>query len=167
MSALRIRWPKYWSFSFSISPSNEYSGLIPFRVDWFDPLERVSKGLSSLLQCHSLKTSVLWYSAFFMVEFSHPYLTTGKTMALTIQTSVGKVMFLQVRNPVWCNWILFSACGLTRLKSRYQLGLQFSPGAQGPLPNSLVVGQTHFLLMLSTWTLHLQASNGSWVILML
>ena len=113
--ALCIRWPKFWSFSFSISPSNEYSGLIPFRVDWFDLLESLQGTLKSLLQGHSSKTSVLLYSAFFMVELSHLYLTTGKTVALTIQTSIDKVMFLQVRNPVWCNWILFSACSLFSL----------------------------------------------------
>ena len=90
-SALRIRWPKYWSFSCSISPSNEYSGLISFRIDWFDLLA-VQGTLKSLLQHHSLKTSILWCSAFFMVQLSHPYITTGKTIALTIRTFVGKVM---------------------------------------------------------------------------
>ena len=90
-SALHIRWPKYWSFSFSISPSNEYSGLIPFRMDWFDLL--ASQGtLKSLLQHHSSKASILRCSASFMVQLSHPYMTTGKTIALTIWTSVGKVM---------------------------------------------------------------------------
>ena len=93
-SVLHIRRPKYWSFSFSISPSNEYSGLIPFRVDWFDLLESLQGTLKSLLQGHSSKTSVLLYSAFFMVELSHLYLTTGKTVALTIQTFVGRVMSL-------------------------------------------------------------------------
>ena len=81
-SAFRIRWPKYWSFSFSISPSNEYSGLISFRMDWLDLLA-VQGTLKSLLQHHSSKPSVLWHSAFFMVQFSHPYMTTGKTTALT------------------------------------------------------------------------------------
>ena len=76
-SVLHIRWPKYWSFNFSISPSNEYSGLISFRIDWFDLLA-VQGNLKSLLQCHNLKASVLWSSPFFMVEFSHPYMTTGK-----------------------------------------------------------------------------------------
>ena len=76
-SVLRIRWPKYWSFSFSISPSNEYSGLISFRIDWFDLLT-VQGTLKSLLQHHSLKVSILWRSAFFMVQHSHPYMTTGK-----------------------------------------------------------------------------------------
>ena len=83
--ALRIRWPKYWSFS--ISPSNEYSWLISFRIDWFDLLA-VQGTLKSLLQHHNLKASILWCSAFFMVQLSHPYMTTGKTIALTIQTFV-------------------------------------------------------------------------------
>ena len=92
-SALRIRWPKYWSFSFRISPSNEYSGLISFRIDWFDLLA-VQGTLESLLQHHSLKASILRRSAFFMVQLSHPYMTTGKTIALTRWTFVGKVMSL-------------------------------------------------------------------------
>ena len=92
-SVLRIRWPKYWSFSFSISPSNEYSGLISFRMDWFDLLE-VQGTLKSLLQHHSSKASILWCSAFLMVHLSHPYMTTGKTIALTRQTFFGKIMSL-------------------------------------------------------------------------
>ena len=80
-SALHIRWPKYWSFSSSISPSNEYSGLISFRINWFDLLA-VQGTLKSLLQHHSSKASILWHSAFFMVQLSHPYMTTGKTIAL-------------------------------------------------------------------------------------
>ena len=91
--ALRIRWPKYWSFSFSISPSNEYSGLISFRTDWFGFLA-VQCPLKSLLQHHSSKASIFQRSAFFIVQFSHPYMTTGKTIALTRQTFVGKVMSL-------------------------------------------------------------------------
>ena len=87
------RWPKYWSFRFSISPSNEYSGLISFRIDWFDLLA-FQGTLKSLLQHHILKASVLQCSAFFMVQFSHPYITPGKTIALTIWTIVGKVMSL-------------------------------------------------------------------------
>ena len=86
-SVLQIRWPKYWSFSFSISPSNEYSGLISFRMDWLDLLA-VQRTLKSLLQHHSLKASTLDCSAFFVVHLSHPYMTTGKTIALTIQTFV-------------------------------------------------------------------------------
>ena len=92
-TALCIMWPKYWSFSFNISPPNEYSGLISFRIDWFDFLA-VQGTLKSLLQHHSLKASVLWHSTCFMVQLSHPYMTTGKTIALTIWTLVGKVMSL-------------------------------------------------------------------------
>ena len=92
-SALRIRWPKYWSFSFSISPYNEQSGLISFRMDWLDLLA-VQGTLKSLLQHHSLQISILWHSAFFIVQLSHPYMTTGKTIALTTQTFVGKIMSL-------------------------------------------------------------------------
>ena len=91
--ALRIRWPKYWSFNFSISPSNEYSGLISFRIDWLDLLA-VQETLKSLLQHHSSKASILLHSAFFIVQLSHPYMTTGKTIALTRWTFVGKVMSL-------------------------------------------------------------------------
>ena len=83
-SALRIRWPKYWSFSFSISLSNEYWGLVSFRINWFDLA--VHGTLKSLLQHHNLKASILWCSAFFMVQLSHPYMITRKTIALTIQT---------------------------------------------------------------------------------
>ena len=92
-SALCIRWPKYWSFSFSISPSNEHPGLISFRMDWLDLLA-VQGTLTSLLQHHSSKASILQLSAFFTVQLSHPYITTGKTIALTRQTFVGKVMSL-------------------------------------------------------------------------
>ena len=92
-SALHIRWPKYWSFSFSISPSNEYSGLISIRMDWLDPLA-VQGTLKSLLQYHSSKVSVLQCSAFFMIQLSHPYMTTGKTITLTRWNFVGKVMSL-------------------------------------------------------------------------
>ena len=92
-SALHIRWPKYWSFSFSISPSNEYSGLISFRMDRLDLLA-VQGTLKNLLQHHSSKASILWRSAFFIVQLSHPYMTTGKTIALTRRTFVGKVMSL-------------------------------------------------------------------------
>ena len=90
-SVLRIRWPKYWSFSFSISPSNEYSGLISFRMDWFGLLA-VQGTLKSLFQHHSSKASILWHSAFFMVQLSHPYMITGKTVALTRRPFVSKVM---------------------------------------------------------------------------
>ena len=99
-SALHIRWPKYWSFSFSISPSKEYSGLISFRMDWLDLLA-VQGTLKSLLQHHSSKAPILQCSAFFIVQLSHPYMTTGKTIALTRTTFVGKVMSL-----------LFNICSL-------------------------------------------------------
>ena len=92
-SALHIRWPKYWSFSFSISPTNEYSGLISFRMDWLD-LCTVQGTLKSLFQHHSSIASILWCSAFFIVQLSHPYMTIGKTIALTKRTFVGKVMSL-------------------------------------------------------------------------
>ena len=90
---VRIGWPKFWSFSFSISPSSEYSGLISLKIDWFDLLA-VQRTFRSLLQYYSLKASVLWCSAFFMVQLSQPYVTTGKTIGLTIQTSVGRIMSL-------------------------------------------------------------------------
>ena len=91
-SVLRIRWPKYWSFSFSISPSNEYSELINFRMDWLDLT--IQGTLKSLLQNHSWEASVIWHSAFFIVQLSHPYMTAGKTIALTRRTLVSKVMSL-------------------------------------------------------------------------
>ena len=92
-SVLCIRWPKYWNFSFSISPSNEYSGLISFRMDGLDLLA-VQRTLKNLLQHHSSKASILWCSAFFIVQLSHPYMTTGKSTALTRQAFVDKVMSL-------------------------------------------------------------------------
>ena len=92
-STLCMRWPKYWSFSFSIIPSKEHPGLISFRMDWLDLLI-VQGTLKSLLQQHSSKASILWHSAFFIVQLSHPYMTTGKTIALTRWTFVGKVMSL-------------------------------------------------------------------------
>ena len=92
-TVLCIKWPKYWSFSFNISTSIEYYGLISFRMDWLDLLA-VQGTLKSLLQHHSSKSSILWHSAFFTVQLSHPYMTTGKTMALTRRTFVGKVMCL-------------------------------------------------------------------------
>ena len=93
MSWLSIRWPKYWSFSFSIRPSNEYSGLISFRIDWFDLLA-LQGTLKSLLQHHNMKASVLWCSTFFMVQLSYPYMTTGKTIALARWIFVNKVVSL-------------------------------------------------------------------------
>ena len=99
-SALCIRWPKYWSFSFNISPSNEHPGLISFRMDWFDLLA-VQGALKSLLQHHSSKASILWCSAFFIVQLSHPYMTTRKTIALTRWTFVGKVMSMLFNMLSW------------------------------------------------------------------
>ena len=90
-SFLHIRWPKYWGFSFNICPSSEHPGLISFRMDWLDLLT-VQRTLKSLLQHHSSKASILWHSAFFIDQLSHPYMTTGKTIALTRRTFVGKVM---------------------------------------------------------------------------
>ena len=101
-SALPIRWPKYWSFSFNISPSNEHSGLISFRMDWLDLLS-VQGTLKSLLQHHSSKASILLCSAFFRVQLSHPYMTTGKNMALTRLTFVDKVMSL-LFNMLFLGW---------------------------------------------------------------
>ena len=92
-STLHMRWPKYWSFTFSISPSNEHPGLISFRMDWLELLA-VQGTLKSLLQHHTSKASILQCSAFFTVQLSHPYMTTGKTIALTIRTFVGKIMSL-------------------------------------------------------------------------
>ena len=111
-SVLCIRWPKYWSFSFSISPSNEYSGLISFRIDWLDLLA-VQGTPKSLLQPHSSKLSILWDSAFFIVQLSHPYMTTGKTIALTRWTFVGKVMSLL--------WNILSRLVITFLPSSKRL----------------------------------------------
>ena len=105
-SVLRIRWPKYWSFSFKISPSNEYSGLISFRMDWLDLLA-VQGTLKSLLQHYSSKASIFQHSAFFIVQLSHPYMTTGKTIALTRRTFVDKVITLL------CN--MLSRLGITFL----------------------------------------------------
>ena len=98
-SALCIKWPKYWSFNFNISPSNEHSGLISFRMDWLDLLV-VQGTLKSLLQHHSSKASILRHSAFFTVQLSHPYMTTRKTIALTRQTFVGKIISLLFNNAV-------------------------------------------------------------------
>ena len=98
-SALSIMWPKYWSFSFNISPSDEYSGLISFRIDWFDLA--VQGILKSIVQHHSLKSSILWHSGLFMVQLSYPYMTTGKTIALTRWTFVGKVMSLLFNMLSW------------------------------------------------------------------
>ena len=122
---LHIRWPKYWSFSFSISPSNEYSGLISFRIDWFDILA-VQGTLKSLLQYHSLKTSILWHSAFFKVQLSYLYMTIGKTIALTIQTFVGKVMSLLFnmlsRFVIWSHYFMSNRWGNNGNSDRLYFG---------------------------------------------
>ena len=101
--ALHIRWPKHWSFSFSISPSNEYSGFISFGIDWFDLLA-VQGTLKSPLQCYNLKASILW--AFFVIQFSHPYMTIGKTIALTIQTFMSKVMSLLLNMSLMSTFVI-------------------------------------------------------------
>ena len=108
---LCIRWPKYWTFNFSISPSNEYSGLISFRIDWFDLLV-VQWTLSSLLQQHSSKASILRHSAFFIIQLSHPYMTTGKTIALTRWTFVGKVMSLLFIHWLGLSWFFFQGTSI-------------------------------------------------------
>ena len=102
-SVLHIKWPEYWSFSFNISPSNEYSGLISLRIDWFDLL--ADQGTLNLLQHHSSKASVLQHSAFSIVQLSHPYMTTGKTIVLTMWTFVGKVISL-LFNMLYRSWHL-------------------------------------------------------------
>ena len=98
---LCIRWPKYWSFSFSISPSDEYSGLISFKIEWFDLLT-VQGTLKSLFKYHSSKASIFWHSAFFLVQLSHPYMTIGKIITLTRQTLVGKGMSLLFNSDCHC-----------------------------------------------------------------
>ena len=106
--ALHIKWPKDWSFSFRINPSSEYSGLISFRIDWFDLLA-VQGTLNSFLQHCSLKASILWHSAFFMVQLSYPYMTTGKTIALTRQTFVSK-MKMKIQHSKMCGTQLKQCC---------------------------------------------------------
>ena len=125
-SVLCIRWPQYWSFSFSISPSNEYSGLISFRIDWLDLLA-VQENHKRLLQYHSSKASILRCSAFFIVQLSHPYVTTGKTTALTRQTFVGKVMclFLNMLSRLVITFLSRSKCLLISwLQSLYAVILE-------------------------------------------
>ena len=115
-SALHIRWPKHWSFSFNISPSNEYPGLISLRMDWLGLFE-VQGTLKSLLQHHSSKASILRHSAFFIVQLSHPHMTTGKTIALTRRTFVGRVMSLvfNMLSRLVINFLLRSKCRLIYL----------------------------------------------------
>ena len=144
-SALCIRWPKYWSFDFSISPSNEYSGLIYFRIDWFD-LHAVQGTLKSLLQHHSSKASILWSSAFFMVQLSNPYITTGKTIALIRQTFAGKVMFLLFN--MLSNFII---AFLPRSKCLLISWLQ-SPSAVIPEPKKIVCHCFHCFPIYLPWS---------------
>ena len=110
-SALHIRWPKYWSFSFKNSPSNEYSGLISFRIDWFDLLA-VQGTLKHLLQHYILKALIFQHSAFFIVQLSHPYMTTGKTIALTVQTCGAKVMSFFLKHCLDLTWLFFQGAGV-------------------------------------------------------
>ena len=125
-SALHIRWPKYWSFNINISPSNERTGLVSFRMDWLDLLA-VQGTLKSLLQNHSSKASILRCSAFFIVQLSHPYMTTGKTIALTRRTLVGKVMSLLL-NIVGINCLLIAL----RIFFKYQRKLSENAGCLTP-----------------------------------
>ena len=130
--SLHVRWPKYWSFSFSISPSNEHSGLISFRMDWLDLLA-VQGTFKSLLQHHSSKASMLWRSAFFTVQLSHPYMTTGKTIASTRWTFVGKVIsllfnmlsrlvitFLPRSKHLLISWLQSPSAVTTKIRKRKQ-----------------------------------------------
>ena len=115
-STLRMRWPKYWSFSFSISPSKEHPGLISFRMDWSALLE-VQGTLNSLLQHHSSKASILWHSALFRVQLSHPYMTTGNTIALTRRTFVGKILSLGFFYSIIMNpWIYMQLMSFSLLQ---------------------------------------------------
>ena len=129
-SVLHIRWPKNWSFSFSISPSNEYSGLTSFRMDWLDLLA-VQETLKSLLQHHNSKASILWHSDFFIAQLSHPYMTTGNTIALTSQTFFGKVIsllfnmlsrlvmaFLPRSKRPWISWLQSPSAVILELKKK-------------------------------------------------
>ena len=126
-SALGIRWPKYWSFSFNISPSNEYSELISFRIDWLELLE-VQETLKSLLQHHSSKASILWHLAFFIVQLSHPYMTTGKTIAFTRWNFVGMLISLLSFSPMWGRWwarVLSGWLTVTPQSSTVSIGAQW------------------------------------------
>ena len=128
-STLRMRWPKYWSFSLSISPSKEHPGLISFRMDWLDLLA-VQGTLKSLLQHHSLKASILQCSSFFTVQLSHPYMTTGKTIALTRQTFVGKVMSLvfNMLSRLVITFLPRTKCLLISQRSNQSILKEIGPG---------------------------------------
>ena len=123
---LHIRWPKYWSFSFSISPSNEYSGLISFRMDWLDLLA-VQGTLKSLVQHHNLKASILRHPAFFIVQLSHPYMTIGKTIALTRRTFVGKELC-----PTLCNPMDYTVHGIVQARILKWVAFPFPRGSPQP-----------------------------------
>ena len=175
-----IKWPKYWSFSISISPSNEYSGLISFRIDWFDPLA-VQGTLKSLLQHHNLKALVLQRSAFFMVQLSHPYMTTGKTIALIKWTFVGKVMsrlfnmlsrfviaFLPRSKHLLVSWLQSPPAVILELKKIKSHCFHFSPsiyhGVMGPDAMILVFFECWVLSQLFYSPLS-SSSRGSLVLL--
>ena len=136
-SALHMRWPKYWSFSFSISPSNEYPGLISFRMDWLDLLA-VQGILKSLLQHHSSKASILRHSAFFKVQLSHPYMTTEKTIALTRWTFIGKIMSLlfNMLSRLVVSFLPRSKCLLISIVTYSLIDFQHLPWCPEPHRNS-------------------------------
>ena len=123
---LHIRWPKYWSFSFSINPSNEYSGLISFRMDWLDLLA-VQGTLKSLVQHHNLKASILRHPAFFIVQLSHPYMTIGKTIALTRRTFVGKELC-----PTLCKPMDYTVHGIVQARILKWVAFPFPRGSPQP-----------------------------------
>ena len=170
-STLRMRWPKYWSFSFSISPSSKPPGLISFRMDWLD-LFAVQGTLKSLLQHHSSKASIFWHSAFFTVQLSHPYMTTGKTTALTRQTFIGKVMSLLFNMLSRCviTFLMLSLClcfpflMLTRSKhpstchivypTQYQTQIQESWGLK-----HMVILEPSLVQSKSCWSFYCRASG--------
>ena len=134
-SVLHIWWPKYWNLSYSISPSNEYSKLISFRIHWFDPLA-VQGTLKSLLQNHSSEISILRYSAFFMVQLSHPYITTEKTLTLTRQTLVGKVMSLLFKCCLGLSWASLVAQTVKHLPAIWETRVP-SLGQEDPLEKEM------------------------------
>ena len=148
-STLCIRWPKYWSFSFYISPSNEHPGLISFRMDWLDLLA-VQGTLKSLLQRHSSKASILWHSAFFTVQLSHPYMTTGKTGALTTWTFVGKVasLLLNMLSRLVINFLPRSKCLLISWLQSPSTVILEPPKMKSAMRDIVSVKTTRFLRMI-------------------
>ena len=147
VSALRIRWPKYWSFSFKISPSNEHPGLISFRMDWLDLLA-VQGTLKSLLQHHSSKASVLWCSAFFIIQLSHPYMTTGKIIALTSRTLVGKIRWMSLLFNILSRLVITF---LPRSKHLF-ISWQQSPSAVILEPQKIMCVSCHCFSMYLQWS---------------